>query len=144
MPALSLRENAVGANCEQTGMLAVWQLAIQQSRLPPLAKLACLNLSLYMDEAGAGEGCCQDMCRQMRDTGLPYRTLAEHLRIACESGFLICYRSTEPQAASAGAVYRPAFPGSLVTAAGMKPDEPPSPASVTCPRSLPLRPAVFH
>ncbi len=63
-----------------------WRDAIRQSSMPTLAKTVCWNLSLYMNDVGAG--CFPSIAQQMRDTGLSHRVVGRYLHIAVEHRYL--------------------------------------------------------
>jgi len=89
----------------------IWIRAVQRSFLPPSAKLACLNLSTYMQTEG--EDAAVTLWQLKLDTGLPLKALANALRLANEKGFLIYDRQPLSRTPRASIRYVAAFPGSL-------------------------------
>jgi hypothetical protein len=101
-----------------------WRAELQRSSLPALTKLVCLNLSLYMKEA---QGSCSPSTReQMRDTGLSFKALAQHLHIARTAGYLASVRAVSWDNGCTAIIYSPTLPGSLTGYKWTKPDIPPA------------------
>jgi hypothetical protein len=63
-----------------------WRHAVQKSGLKSTTRFVLLNLSVYMNDLGAG--CFPSIKRQAQDTGLSMRAVCEHLGFAVEAGFL--------------------------------------------------------
>lgn len=93
-------------------LLRTWQQTVQRSSLPPLAKLVCLNLSLYQHDRRR-QGCWPSLSQQMRDTGLARLALTECLKWACEAGYLARERTFGPRGMRCRTAYRLTLPGSV-------------------------------
>jgi hypothetical protein len=106
-----------------TANLAAWRSMLRRSGLPPLTKLVCLNLSLYMEH----RSCWPSLRQQARDTGLNSGSLARQLRIARAEGYLTWATGAGARRTGAITGYNATFPGSYGALATGFLDVPPLP-----------------
>ena len=89
-----------------------WLQAVAASELPPTARLLAHTLALHMK--GDGSSCFPSLARLARESGINRRTVARHLVLLEDAGWLQRQRERRPRGDFTTTTYTPTMPVRVV------------------------------